>query len=181
MTEANTNITNTNTNGDSNTNTTNTEKLFTQAELDKIIESRLAKEKKRAEKEKAEAEKLAAMNEAEKQRYEFEKKQKELDNKIAEYNKKELTQESVNILTEKGYSVQTARELANFLDYKDADTCKKSIDTLDKVLKACVDREVNNKIKGNTTPKVTTTKNNGITWDDVLKNPNLMDTYLSKK
>ena len=46
-------------------------KTFTQEDVNKIVEQRLAKEKKRAEQEKAEAEKLAQMNADEKAKYEL--------------------------------------------------------------------------------------------------------------
>ena len=154
------------------------EKMFTQEEVNKLIEKRLAKEKAKAEKEKAEAEKLAAMNAEEKNKYELEKQKKELEDKIAEYNKKELKQESINILTEKGYSIQTAKQLAEFLNYKDAESCKTSIDTMDKILKSCVEVEVNNKLKATNSiaPKANT--NTGvITWEQVVKDPKLMSKY----
>ena len=153
-------------------------KTFTQEEVNKLIEKRLAKEKAKAEKEKAEAEKLAAMNAEEKNRYELEKQKKELEDKIAEYNKKELKQESVNILTEKGYSIQTAKQLAEFLNYKDAESCKASIDTMDKILKSCVESEVNNKLRAtNSVAPKASTNTGSITWNDVVNNPKLMSKY----
>lgn len=156
----------------------NKEKTFTQEEVNKLIEKRLAKEKARAEKEKAEAEKLAAMNAEEKNRYELEKQKKELEEKIAEYNKKELKQESINILTEKGYTTQTAKQLAEFLNYENAESCKASIDNMDKILKACIDAEVKNKLKAtnNVAPK-TSTNTGAITWEQVVKDPKLMSKY----
>ena len=154
-------------------------KTFTQEEVNLIVEKRLAKEKAKAEKEKAEAEKLAQMNAEEKNKYELEKQKKELEDKIAEYNKKELKQESVNILTEKGYSIQTAKQLAEFLNYKDAESCKTSIDTMDKILKACVEVEVNNKLRATNSiaPKANTNNTGSITWADVVNNPKLMGKY----
>lgn len=153
-------------------------KTFTQEEVDKIIEKRLAKERKKAEDEKKEAEKLAQMNADEKAKYELEKRIKELEGREAELSKKELQNTSLDILVEKGYSAQTSKQLLAFLDYSNADNCKASIDSLDKILKACIENEVNNKIKNNT--NVTPKKPSGgakITWEDVMANPKLMGEY----
>ena len=153
-------------------------KTFTQEEVDRIVRDRLAKEKKRAEQEKAEAEKLAQMNADEKAKYELEKKIKELESREAELSKKELQNTSLDILVEKGYSTSTSKQLLAFLDYSNADNCKVSIDNLDKVLKACIETEVNNKIKNNN--NVTPKKASGaskITWEDVMKNPQLLGEY----
>ena len=153
-------------------------KTFTQEEVNKIVEQRLAKEKKRAEQEKAEAEKLAQMNADEKAKYELEKKIKELESREAELSKKELQNTSLDILVEKGYSTSTSKQLLAFLDYSNADNCKVSIDNLDKVLKACIETEVNNKIKNNN--NVTPKKASGgskITWQQVMENPSLLGEY----
>ena len=153
-------------------------KTFTQEEVNKIVEQRLAKEKKRAEQEKAEAEKLAQMNADEKAKYELEKKIKELESREAELSKKELQNTSLDILVEKGYSTSTSKQLLAFLDYSNADNCKVSIDNLDKVLKACIETEVNNKIKNNN--NVTPKKSSGgskITWQQVMENPSLLGEY----
>ena len=153
-------------------------KTFTQEEVDKIIEKRLAKERKKAEDEKKEAEKLAQMNADEKAKYELEKKVAELEKREQEIAKTELKNTSLDILVEKGYSTTTSKELLAFLDYSNADNCKASIDNLDKVLKACIENEVNNKIKQNS--NVTPKKPTGgakITWEDVMANPKLMGEY----
>lgn len=154
-------------------------KTFTQEEVNRLIEKRLAKEKQKALKEKEEAEKLAQMNAEEKNRYELEKQKKELEERIAEYTKKELRQESINILTEKGYSVQTAKQLAEFLNYKDAESCKGSIDTMDKILKSCIEVEVNNKLRAtnNVAPKIGSNNGGNITWEQVIKDPKLLSKY----
>lgn len=134
-------------------------KTFTQEELEAIIEKRLARERKKAESEKAEAEKLAKMNADEKAQYELNKRIKELEAKEAEYNKKELKQTALGILSESGYTSETSKALASLLDYTDADKCKASIDSINKVIADCVEREVNKKISTNTTPKINPNKN----------------------
>lgn len=155
------------------------EKKFTQAEVDKMIEKRLAREKQKAEDEKKEAERLAKMTEQERLEEEFKKKQADLDARIKELDKKEMQNTSLDILVEKGYSPSTSKQLLAFLDYADAEACKASIDTLDSILKKCIETEVNAKIKGGSvTPKKPNSGATGkITWEQVVENPKLMAEY----
>ena len=154
-------------------------KMFTQQEVDKMIEKRLAREKQKAEDERKEAERLAKMSEAERLEEEFKKKQADLNARIKELDKKEMQNTSLDILVEKGYSPSTSKQLLAFLDYADADACKASIDTLDSILKKCIETEVNAKIKGGSvTPKKPNSGATGkITWEQVVENPKLMAEY----
>ena len=154
-------------------------KMFSQEEVDKMIEKRLAREKQKAEDERKEAERLAKMSEQERLEEEFKKKQADLDARIKELDKKEMQNTSLDILVEKGYSPSTSKELLAFLDYADADACKASIDTLDSILKKCIETEVNAKIKGGSvTPKKPNSGATGkITWEQVVENPKLMAEY----
>ena len=135
-------------------------KMFSQEEVDKLIEKRLAREKKKQDEAVAEAKKLEQMNTEEKLKYEYERKQAELDARIKELDKKELQNSSLDILTDRGYSVDNSKKLLDFLSYDDADACKASIDTLDKVLKDIIKSEVDSKIKSsNISPKKQSTPN----------------------
>ena len=135
-------------------------KIFSQEEVDKLIEKRLAREKKKQDEAIAEAKKLEQMNTEEKLKYEYERKQAELDARIKELDKKELQNSSLDILTDRGYSVDNSKKLLDFLSYDDADKCKASIDTLDKVLKDIIKSEVDSKIKSsNISPKKQETPN----------------------
>ncbi len=154
-------------------------KTFTQEEVDEIVKKRLAKEKQKAEDEKKEAERLAKMTEQERLEEEYKKKQADLDARIKELDKKEMQNTSLDILVEKGYSPSTSKQLLAFLDYSDAEACKSSIDTLDSILKKCIETEVNAKIKGGSvTPKKPNSGATGkITWEQVVENPKLMAEY----
>lgn len=154
-------------------------KTFTQEEVDEIVKKRLAKEKQKAEDEKKEAERLAKMTEQERLEEEYKKKQADLDARIKELDKKEMQNTSLDILVEKGYSPSTSKQLLAFLDYANADACKSSIDTLDSILKKCIETEVNAKIKGGSvTPKKPNSGATGkITWEQVVENPKLMAEY----
>lgn len=130
------------------------EKTFTQADVDKIISERLRKEQVRFEKklenEKIEAEKLAKMKEDERIQYETQKKLAELEERERAIQARELKAEAYNILAEKGLP----KELAEILNYNDAESCNSSIDAVEKAFQEAVEKAVNDKLRGNT-PKST--------------------------
>lgn len=130
------------------------EKTFTQADVDKIISERLRKEQvkfeKKLENEKLEAEKLAKMKEDERIQYETQKKLAELEERERAIQARELKAEAYNILAEKGLP----KELAEILNYNDAESCNSSIDAVEKAFQEAVEKAVNDKLRGNT-PKST--------------------------
>ena len=67
------------------------ERKYTDADVDKIVQDRLAREQKKREKEVAEAEKLAKMNEKEKSDYKIAELEKELNALKAEKSRTEMT------------------------------------------------------------------------------------------
>lgn len=69
----------------------------------------------------SEAEKLAKMTKEEKAQYMQQKREKELADREAAITRKELMAEAKNTLASDGLP----QELAEVLDYSDADTCKK--------------------------------------------------------
>lgn len=123
-------------------------KTFTQEELDKIVQGRIAKERKAWEKhledEKTEAQKLETMSEKEKKKYQEEKRIKELDDREAAITRRELTAQAKVQLADKGIPT----ELAEILNLTDADSCKKSIETVEKAFQSAVEKAVEEKIKG---------------------------------
>lgn len=92
----------------------------------------------------SEAEKLAKMTDAEKNDYLTKKRLADLDKREAEITKRELTASAKNTLADKGLP----SELAEFLDYTNADTCKKSIDDVEKTFRAAVQKGVEERLKG---------------------------------
>ena len=124
-------------------------KTFTQEELDKIVQGRIAKERKAWEKhledEKTEAQKLETMSEKEKKKYQEEKRIKELDDREAAITRRELTAQAKVQLADKGIPT----ELAEILNLTDAESCKKSIETVEKAFQTAVEKAVEEKIKGN--------------------------------
>ena len=123
-------------------------KTFTQEELDKIVQRRIAKErkawKKHLEDEKTEAQKLETMSEKEKKKYQEEKRIKELDDREAAITRRELTAQAKVQLADKGIPT----ELAEILNLTDAESCKKSIETVEKAFQTAVQRAVEERIKG---------------------------------
>lgn len=124
-------------------------KTFTQEELDKIVQGRIAKERKAWEKhledEKTEAQKLETMSEKEKKKYQEEKRIKELDDREAAITRRELTAQAKVQLADKGIPT----ELAEILNLTDAESCKKSIEIVEKAFQTALEKAVEEKIKGN--------------------------------
>lgn len=97
----------------------------------------------------SEAEKLAKMTKEEKAEYLSQKKEKELNDREAAITKKELMAEAKNTLAEKKLPV----ELADVLNYADADACNKSISTVEKAFQKAVQTSVEERLKGDKPPK----------------------------
>lgn len=97
----------------------------------------------------SEAEKLAKMNKEEKAAYMLQKEKNELSAREAAVTRKELMAEAKGTLAEKKLPVS----LAEILDYKDAETCKTSIETVKKAFQEAVQAAVEQKLKGGTPPQ----------------------------
>lgn len=97
----------------------------------------------------SEAEKLAKMNAQEKAQYLQQKKEKELLDREADITKRELMAIAKNTLTEKGIPL----ELAEVLNYADADSCNNSITAVEKAFQSAVEKAVEERLKGGNPPK----------------------------
>lgn len=97
----------------------------------------------------SEAEKLAKMTKEEKAQYMQQKREKELADRKAAITRKELMAEAKNTLASDGLP----QELAEVLDYSDADTCKKSMEKVKEVFQRAVETAVEEKLKGGKPPK----------------------------
>lgn len=143
-------------------------KTFTQEELDKIVQGRIAKERKSWEKQledqKTEAQKLETMNEKEKKKYQEEKRIKELDDREAAITRRELTAQAKVQLADKGIPT----ELAEILNLTDADSCKKSIEVVEKAFQTAVEKAVEERVKGKE-PMKKAPASGAITLDTIKK------------
>lgn len=134
-----------------------TEKTYTQAEVDALLQAESDRrvsaalkkqERKNAERVK-EAEKLAQMNEQEKFVYQLEQREAAIQEKERELALMENKNEASKILAEKGISLN----LVDFVVAEDAETMKSNIDLLDKAFKASVKAEVEKRLASNTPKK----------------------------
>lgn len=156
-----------NAHNDDGSNEQQSSKTFTQEELDKIVQGRIAKERKswerHLEEQKTEAEKLASMSEKEKKEYQTQKRAKELDDREAVITRRELTAQAKVQLADKGIPT----ELAEILNLTDAESCKKSIEIVEKAFQTAVERAVGEKIKGNPPMKKAPENEKTITLDSI--------------
>lgn len=101
---------------------TETQKTFTQEEVNKMMEKRLARERKdleaKIEAERTESAKLAKMTEAERQKALFDKQVKEFENIKAAFEKEKLLNETSKELAQNNLPV----EFADYLLTKDAES-----------------------------------------------------------
>lgn len=118
------------------------EKTFSQAEVDEMVKSRLAREKDkmksslRAEieedvrnkikNEQSEANKLKKMNEDQRRKYDMDKKDQEIAELKAKLNRSDMEHVATDLLSKKGIS--TDSEILNFVVAEDAETTQANID-----------------------------------------------------
>ena len=91
---------------------------------------------------------MAAMNEKQKADYERDKQLKALEQRERDITTRELKATAYETLAEKGLP----KELADILNYTDADQCKASIDAVEKAFQSSVEKAVNEKLRGNNQP-----------------------------
>lgn len=119
---------------------------YTDEDVDRIVKSRLAREREQAKKEREEAEKLAEMNATQKAEYKAEQLEKEL----AEYKRKdalaEMSKEARKMLAEKDINIPD--ELLSMMVTTDAQETKQAVDGFAKLFKDSVDAAVKARLKG---------------------------------
>lgn len=128
-----------------------------QSEFDKRVAKALetakgkwsAEQQKAIEEAKTEAEKLAKMNADQKAQYERKKQEADYQKRLAELNARELKATAKETLVAEGLPL----ELAEVLNYTDADTCNKSIEAVKTAFQGAVEKAVNEKLKGKGAPK----------------------------
>lgn len=92
----------------------------------------------------SEAEKLAKMTAAEKAQYQEQQRLKDLEAREAAIAKRELMATAKVTLADKGLP----GELADILDYTDAEACSKSIEAVEKAINAGVEAGIKTRLKG---------------------------------
>ncbi|MDC0801534.1 DUF4355 domain-containing protein [Clostridium paraputrificum] len=146
------------------TETNQREKIFTQKDVDKLIQERVAREQAKWEKkvqdERTEAEKLAKMNADQKAEYEKQKREDELAKREKDITTRELRATAYETLAEKNLP----KELVDILNYSDAEQCNKSIEAVEKAFQSAVEKAVNDKLRGGNPPKGGQGSNNQSTF-----------------
>lgn len=140
-----------------------TEKTFTQDEVNKIVQERVAKEKAKNEKAQEEAKKLAKMNAEQKNQYMVEQLQKELEEYKNKEARNDMIKEANSML--KDNDINLPDEVVSVLIGSNAEETKVCIDSFSKAFKKAVERAVNEKLKGKT-PKQKSVA--GLTREDIL-------------
>ena len=128
------------------------------------IEAEKAKWKKDTDSKLSEAEKLSQMTESEKAEYLSEKRTKELDAREEEITRKELMAEAKNTLAGKKLPVT----LAEVLSYKDADSCKKSIEVVENAFREALEAAVQERLKGGDPLKKAPDGKTDTQYDEIL-------------
>lgn len=127
-----------------------------QSEFDKRVAKALETAKgkwesdhqQKLEEAKTEAEKLAKMNADQKAQYEQQKRLSELEAREKDITTRELKATAYETLVEKGLP----KDLADILNYADAESCNKSIESVEKAFQLAVEKAVNEKLRGNNQP-----------------------------
>src|SRR5699024_9751992 len=124
-------------------------KTYTQEELEEIVKTRVAREKKAAEKAVEEASKLAKMNEEEKREFEYQKLQEEL----AELKRKDayygLSREASKMLAE--HDIQANDDLLQFVVKDDAEGTQTAVNAFVELFKEKVEGGVKKTLSGRQT------------------------------
>lgn len=148
-----------------------TEKTFTQAQLDEIIQKEKAKAKRSAEKEYQakmdEAEKLRQMNETQKAEYEQEKQKAYIAELEAKINRSGLEREASKMLSEGGIAVDD--KILGLVVKDTAESTQEAVEGFVALVNALADKKVSEKLKGKTPKKMEDTTAGEITKEQFNK------------
>lgn len=126
------------------------EKKYTDEDVNQIINSKFKKWKMEQEKKISEAQKLAQMDEAEKAEYERKQLEEELQKLRSEKTKSEMISVSRKMLQENNISISD--DLISSIITEDADKTKENIKAFIENFNSAVEKEVNERLKS-TPPK----------------------------
>lgn len=151
--------------------TETTEKTFTQAELDDIIQKEKAKAKRSAEREYKEkmdeAEKLRKMNAEQKAEYEAQKQADRIAELEAQLNRNGLEKEASKMLSEAG--IVASDDILNFVVKDDAEGTQEAVSALSSLVNELADKKVGEMLKGKTPKKVEQSTSGVITKEQFNK------------
>lgn len=133
------------------------EKLFTQEEVNNIVEKRLNKEKNKWKNEVDQAKRLAEMSAEDRAREQFKMEKAEFERQRAEFERERLLVQTQRELSTKNIPV----EFADMLVKDDAESTKAAIDAFAQLYNQSVEKGVSNKMKGRP-PKTKQTPSDGL-------------------
>ena len=133
------------------------EKLFTQEEVNNIVEKRLNKEKNKWKNEVDQAKRLAEMSAEDRAREQFKMEKAEFERQRAEFERERLLVQTQRELSTKNIPV----EFADMLVKDDAESTKAAIDNFAMLYNQSVEKGVSNKMKGRP-PKTKQTPSDGL-------------------
>lgn len=143
-------------------------KTYTQEEVDALLQregdKRVSAALKKQQRKFDEAQKLASMSEEEKHDYEYNQKVAELEKREAEIAKKELAQETMKQLTEKGLPSTAAQ----FLVAVDAEHTNENIKAFEKMWLEAIEGEIKKRIATGT-PKAASAKSGAVSKEQFKK------------
>lgn len=119
-------------------------KLYTNEDVDKLINRKFAEWQAKKDKEINEAQKLAEMNEQQKAEYKLDKLQKELDEYKNRETLSEMAKTARSILSEQNINIPD--ELVSVLVTTDADTTSENVKAFAKAFQSAVSQAVDSKI-----------------------------------
>ena len=165
-------LNNENTGAEQATETT-TERTYSQAEVDALLQqetdrrvtSALKKQELKTKEKVEEAKKLAVMNEKEKYEYELQQREKRVAEMEKELAISHMKDESTKVLAEKGLSVSLVDLVVN----EDADVTNANISLLEKAFKQSVKDEVEKRLAAKVPLKSLPTQEGSITREQFFK------------
>lgn len=128
--------------------TEETQKAFTQADIDRIVQKTIWSERQRAERLIEEAREKANLDAEEKSREEKEQLEKEILAREEEIRRRELRAGALEMLADRGLP----RELADTLDLSGAENMRLSLDGVEKAFRSAVQRSVEERLRGGELP-----------------------------
>ena len=150
------------------------EKMFTQEDVNKMIEKRLRQEKARQEKALKEAERLSKMSEEERIKAEFESERAAFEEEKQAYLKEKMLMQCEKELLNNGLP----SEFSKLLVTDNADSTMENIKSFKAQWDKALNNAVNEKLKASSrVPKKETNNIEKIEWEDVLKDPSLLKKY----
>lgn len=148
-----------------------TQKTFTQSEVDELIKKRLAKQEKsfdkRMQEKLDEAEKLRQMNETQKAEYEQEKQKAYIAELEAKINRSGLEREASKMLSEGG--IVANDKILGIVVKDTAERTQEAVETFVALVNELADKKVGEKLKGKTPKKMEDTSAGEITKEQFNK------------